>query len=253
MSGAPWFKCFPQDLLNGMAGMPADERGIYISVLCLIYREGGPIRDDAREMAYNTGCTVKSWTKYRAALILHGKLYVVQVNGRDHLMNERCHDELEALKERSAKNSENGFRGGKKKAQNKTGKANENNVDALATAKPPLSEGLAILDTDIEGSDISPDGDTSDAAASRDPSDFDGRAWDEAVRILTGAGLPEKQARAFFGKLLAENRLLPRDMLPALTQADITGTPELQAYLSAAARAIGGRRVGAKPKRVAFV
>lgn len=150
MSGLPWFKCFPQDLLNGMAGMPADERGIYISVLCLIYREGGPIRDDAREMAYNTGCTMRAWTKFRAALILHGKLFVVAVNGREHLMNERCQAELEAAKTRSGKNSESGSIGGKKTAENKHGKPNENNVTPLATAKRPLSEAAAILDIDTE-------------------------------------------------------------------------------------------------------
>lgn len=139
MSGLPWFKCFPQDLLNGMAGMPHDERGIYISVLCLIYRAGAPVRDEPRELAYNTGCTVRQWTKYRAALILHGKLKVVQVNGRDCISNDRCEEEIEAQRARRESFAERGEKGGKKRVENEAGKAKENNdraqANASATAK----------------------------------------------------------------------------------------------------------------------
>jgi uncharacterized protein YdaU (DUF1376 family) len=251
MSALPWFKCFPQDLLNGMAGMPADERGIYISVLCLIYRDGGPIRDDAREMAYNTGCTIKAWTKYRAALILHGKLYEVEHNGHRSLMNERCQAEIDAQKARCEKLSERASRGGKKKAENAKGKDNKNNGDGLAPAKIKQCLNVQDIDTELEqkGS-VSND---TDAEASGEPPGLDGRAWTEAVRLLTRGGITEKQARSFFGKLLAGNHLQARDMLPALASAEVGETPDPQPYLTAAARAIGGRRIGAKPKRVAFV
>lgn len=150
MSGLPWFKCFPQDLLNGMAGMPADERGIYISVLCLIYREGAPIRDEPRELAYNTGCTIKAWTRYRAALILHGKLKVVQVNGRDCLSNDRCEAELAARNAKSDTLAENGREGARRRHAITDEKPNENNDSALANAKQMPSKSLAIIDTDTE-------------------------------------------------------------------------------------------------------
>jgi uncharacterized protein YdaU (DUF1376 family) len=142
MTALPWFKCFPQDLLNGMAGMPADERGIYISVLCLIYREGAPVRDEPREMAYNAGCTIRQWIKYRAALILHGKLKVVQVSGRDCISNDRCEEEIEAQRARRESFSERGEKGGKKRTENAASKDNENkgHAQANASAKSKLNQ-----------------------------------------------------------------------------------------------------------------
>lgn len=185
MTGMPWFKCFPQAMLNGMGGMPADERGVYISILCLIYREGGPVRDEPREMAYNTGCTVRAWVKYRAALILHGKLYVTQIGGRDYLTNERCEIELAATRARSEQLAEIGSRGGKISGQSKTRKANENNVSEEAEAKPTLSQGQAIIDTDLEVTPQPPRG--SDQPVKPDDVDDAFRLWNETAELC---GLP---------------------------------------------------------------
>lgn len=153
MTGLPWFKCFPQDLLNGMAGMPADERGVYISVLCLIYREGAPIRDEPREVAYNAGCSVRQWLKCRDALLAHGKLKVVQVNGRNHLSNDRCDEEIEAQNARRESLSERGLNGAKKRHEKSETKSNEINGDGLASA---MAEPWPILaDTELD-KDIPP-------------------------------------------------------------------------------------------------
>lgn len=84
--------------------------------------------------------------------------------------------------------------------------------------------------------------------------DHDKTAWDAAVILLTDhGGLTEKQARAYFGKLLATNGLEPRDLLPAITAAMVKGSQDPQGYLSAAASGIAKRRTPAVAQRVGFV
>jgi uncharacterized protein YdaU (DUF1376 family) len=255
VTGLPWFKCNPRDFREGMVGLTRGERGSYATVVYLIYERAAPIEDDDAMLAQYIGCSVREWRKDREVLLRRGKLYEITVNMVPCLMNKRAAAEIQAQSDRHEKHASGG-RKSKPPPKPKT-KPNENKghsgtkfEDSSKIVRAEFEDGS---DKEKRDSSVVSERETTDAEASRDPSDFDGRAWDEAVRTLTRAGLPEKQARSFFGKLLAENRLLPRDMLPALTQGDITGTPELQAYLAAAARALGGRRPGAKPKRVAFV
>lgn len=73
--------------------------------------------------------------------------------------------------------------------------------------------------------------------------DLDRRAWAEGVRVLRSQGkVSEKQARAFFGKLLSDNGLIARQLLPALSMTEVNATPEPQAYLTKAARSVGRRQ-----------
>lgn len=245
MSGRPWYKCYPRDLNEGMIGLTMEERGVYVTLLNLIYAKGGPVDDDPSYFRMVFCCSLKQWNKVRAALILKKKIFAVTVNGEACLMNRRAAAEIAANDEEHRSFSEAGKRGAEK--SNARYKENKD----LASARPQPS--ASISDTDTEGSVVPTDVETTDGKPSRDPADFDGQAWGKAVPVLRRGGLSDRQARSFFGKLLSEHRLLPRDMLPALTLAEINGTPEPQAYLAAAARALGGRRVGAKPQRVAFV
>lgn len=83
--------------------------------------------------------------------------------------------------------------------------------------------------------------------------DFDADAWTAAVNLLTGAGVPEKAARSFFGKLLSTNGLLARDLLPLVTAARVNNTRDPQSYLTKGAENIARRRAPAEKKRVGFV
>lgn len=91
MSGLPWFKCNPADLLDGLLDLPSDEQGPYMTALALIYVRGGPLPDDARWLAGNCRLSVRRWNVVRAALIVKGKLYLTD-DGR--LMNARAAKEL---------------------------------------------------------------------------------------------------------------------------------------------------------------
>jgi hypothetical protein len=79
-------------------------------------------------------------------------------------------------------------------------------------------------------------------AATAAPADPNKEAWQRGVAILTTAGLKETAARAFFGKLLKDNVLEGRDLLPSVVKAEGLGTADPHGYLSKAARAVAGRR-----------
>lgn len=77
------------------------------------------------------------------------------------------------------------------------------------------------------------------------PPELGKEAWQRAVQLLTSAGrLSETKARTFFGKLLAEHRLDPADLLPSIVKAQTNGTADPQAYLARAAQMIASRRGG---------
>lgn len=91
MARLPWFKCNPQDLLDGLLDLDTEEQGPYMVVLSLIYIRGAPLPDDARWLAGNCKVSVRRWNVIRAALIAKGKLFVT-ADGR--LMNARAAAEI---------------------------------------------------------------------------------------------------------------------------------------------------------------
>jgi hypothetical protein len=63
-----------------------------------------------------------------------------------------------------------------------------------------------------------------------------------------------EKARPFFGRLLRDNGLEARDLLPSISKATVSGTQDPQGYLTRAAQAVGKRRTEpTKPKRVGWV
>lgn len=93
------------------------------------------------------------------------------------------------------------------------------------------------------------------SSASGTVEDLDATAWQSAVKVLTGQGaMGEPDARRFFGKLLAQNKLLARDMLPSCAGAMVNATQDPKAYLTRAGAAVAKRRTeGAGAKHVGFV
>lgn len=77
--------------------------------------------------------------------------------------------------------------------------------------------------------------------------DFDKQAWDKVRTLLSAAGEKPANIGTFFGGLLRDHGLEPKDLLPSLTLAEIRGTPDPKAYLKKAAIALGERRK-ASPK-----
>ena len=81
-----------------------------------------------------------------------------------------------------------------------------------------------------------------EGAASAAPANHNREAWTRGVAILTAAGVTAPKARAFFGKLLKDNGLESRDLLPSVVKAEGLGTADPQGYLTKAAKAVAERR-----------
>lgn len=91
MTKLEWVKWYPEKFLNGIAGMPVDQIGVYAVVLNLIYDNGGPIKDDRAKIARRCGMRPTSLSKVIDALGEDGKLVV-----KDGLIgNPRAEQELE--------------------------------------------------------------------------------------------------------------------------------------------------------------
>lgn len=90
MSDTPFIKFFPSDFLGGTGGLSPTERGVYITILCLIWDHDGPIDLDFARLARRCGMPKAAFEKTIAALIEEGKLFVD--GGR--IMNERAETSL---------------------------------------------------------------------------------------------------------------------------------------------------------------
>ena len=74
MGDKPFIKFYPSDFLAGTSGLTPAERGVYITLLCLIYEKDGAIeRNDAR-LSRRCGCPKASFVRILDALIDDGKI-----------------------------------------------------------------------------------------------------------------------------------------------------------------------------------
>lgn len=100
----------PDEFLVGIAGMPADEIGVYWVVCCLIYSSGGPIPEDDERLGRLSGAShqklphiLRSLVERRHKLDLEGGL----------LSNKRAVNELERAEHRATNAISNGLQGGR--------------------------------------------------------------------------------------------------------------------------------------------
>lgn len=70
----PWFRFFPADWIVGVVSLTAAERGVYISILALIYDHNGPIELDDRRLARACGVPVPNFRLAVERLICTRKL-----------------------------------------------------------------------------------------------------------------------------------------------------------------------------------
>ncbi|MGH6792168.1 MAG: DUF1376 domain-containing protein [Methyloceanibacter sp.] len=87
----PWYKRYPAHYLAGTYRLTAEEKGVYSTLLDLMYDRGGPIEDDAKELARICGCSTRRFNTIKRDLALtHGKLVL-----RDGLIiNERALEQI---------------------------------------------------------------------------------------------------------------------------------------------------------------
>lgn len=89
-----WIKFFPSDFLGGTGGLTAAERGVYITILCLIYENEGPIPMDEGRLSRRCGVTKAAFVRAFGALSDEGKLTLseglIDNNRSKKLLSERA-------------------------------------------------------------------------------------------------------------------------------------------------------------------
>lgn len=101
MSDTPWVKFYASDWLAGTSGLTAAERGVYITIIALIYENDGAIAYDEKRLARRCGITKAAFVKAVNGLCDEGKLSLQ--NGQ--VSNRRAEKELSARDIRSQKAS----------------------------------------------------------------------------------------------------------------------------------------------------
>lgn len=74
MGEQPFIKFYPSDFLGGTSGLSPAERGVYITLLCLIYEADGPIKRDDSRLARCCGAPKAAFQRTLEALIDQGKI-----------------------------------------------------------------------------------------------------------------------------------------------------------------------------------
>lgn len=188
MSETPFIKFFPSDFLGGTGGLSPAERGVYITILCLIWENDGPINLDDTRLARRCGMPKAAFTKALASLFDEGKLY----RGETGITNKRAEKTLMDRQNRTqnasiAANS-------RWTAQREKAQENQHSPDA------PAMPGQCVADAKPEARSQSID--DTDVSSCSPPPNFDAfwSAWP-----LSKIG--KEKARSAYSRLSAQNRI----------------------------------------------
>lgn len=100
MADAPWFKFWTENFLAGVADLNPEQRGVYITLLALMYDREGPLAYDPQSLAARCNMTTRAFNRILAQLIeIPGK---IERRG-DMLGNKRALAELAQRRTKSGK------------------------------------------------------------------------------------------------------------------------------------------------------
>lgn len=206
---SPYVPFYTSDFLAGTGGMTASTKGVYITILCLIYEAEGPLPHQWESLARRCGCTLPAFKRALDALIADGKIAVVDgmvwsPKVEKHLA-QRC--ERRSSAEAAAKTRW-------QKDKEKQGKLN-------APASIPQCQ--------PEPEPYIPEANASGASA---PVSFHDAIWTRGVAFLVNHGVAEKSARSFLGK--AKKKHGDEAVFNALAAAAKQGAVEPVAYITKA-------------------
>lgn len=240
----PWFKFYPSDWRAepSLRAVSMAARGLWIEMLCLMHEaeprghlllNGRPVTD--AQLAALAGVPVNTAQELLGELEASGTFS----RSRAGVIYSRRMRKDTATSAKQRRNVEK--RWGKQPVSDDEQDAENTKENGIGNTKPDTRsipkkpEARVTIPTGI------------DAGPSPD---LDKRAWDEAIVTLHRGGLSEPKARGFFGKLLKDNRLTARDLLPSLLNAQINGTQDPQGYLTKAAAAVARQRGTGAPAAV---
>lgn len=96
MSDQPFIPFYTSDFLAGTGGMTAATKGVYITLLCLIYEAEAPLSQDWYTLARRCGCTLPAFKKAIEMLADDAKIEIVE--GR--IWSEKCEKHLASRRQR---------------------------------------------------------------------------------------------------------------------------------------------------------
>lgn len=137
----PFIPFYTSDFLAGTGGMTAATKGVYITLLCLIYEAEGPIPQPWETLARRCGCTLPAFKKAVQALSDEGKITVTDAG----IWSDKCEKHLALRRERR-----NGASASAKarwqKEQQKQGKADANAMRTQCERNANQNQNQSILE-----------------------------------------------------------------------------------------------------------
>jgi uncharacterized protein YdaU (DUF1376 family) len=109
----------PNKALSGMIGLSLEERGVYNTVLDMLYQTWRPLEDDRRYIANWCGCAVQKLNPIIARLLERGRLITFEEGGRTYISDEAFEAERKAVKGGA------GTRSGRAQVAEKSGEVEE--------------------------------------------------------------------------------------------------------------------------------
>jgi len=132
----------PGDALAGMAAMTLEERGVYNTVIDLIYLTWRPLEDNRRYIAGHCGCAVQKVNPIVDRLIASGKLIRFEEGGVSYISNGRFEAERAEVREPVS------TRSGRAKAAPKSREVGEKSA-GVEEKSAGVEENLPLLSSEV--------------------------------------------------------------------------------------------------------
>ena len=245
-----WMPLYVADYLRDTMHLTTEQHGAYLMLIMGAWTRGGVLPADDGQLGAIARLPAPAWRKAKPVVMA---FFTAGQGGWTH---KRIAAELEKAQRLSEARREAGAKGGRPRTQKESqakplGFPESSQTETPAqvaspSPSPPPPEVSEVATATSGAAGATPQQramalELAEALRGKpsqpDEPDPDTDAWADAKRLLTTrAQLTERQAGAFFGKLLKDHRLRARDMGQALIHADDAGTPDLQPYLTAAAQ-----------------
>ena len=150
MSAPGYFPFFPTDFIDGVRGMPLEEVGAYILLLCGMYQKGGRIPDELRYITALTGMPPQKWPFIRRKLMERGKLSEPEPG---QLSNGRVIKEMMRQAARIEARRDAQSAGGKKSAAKRAAARAANPAQEPTPGTIPGNPGGVVPDKSLETPD----------------------------------------------------------------------------------------------------
>ena len=205
MSGLFRYDFYPKDWFLDTRDLSQSAKGVYVDLFSAMYARGGPLPNNERELCRLTGCaTVRSLRPLLLELIKKGKIKLVD----GHLVNNRTMEEIAKANAKMA----DGAKGGKTRTGRVPAEYDGNTTGTQAETEgsfvekqgdnPKLSSSSSPSSSlsNESGRPSAPQGGKNQPPRNGGSPDPVKAIFDTGVTLLTGNGVPEKQARSLVGK-----------------------------------------------------